>query len=259
MYAKVALIQTDIRPESVDCNLRTIELLIATAPQSDLYVLPETFATGFAAEPNEAAKAEQKIIEMMTRVVTKSDCAICGSLIVERDGRYRNRLLFVTPKGVESYDKRHLFSIGGEGEQYTTGIERVVVEWRGIRWLLSTCYDLRFPVWLRNRGDYDAMICVASWPAAKAEVWDTLLRARAIENVAYTIGVNRVGDDHSTHYEGGSVVYDFRGRAIAQCGNKACTVTAAIDREALEEFRGKFPVERDADDFELLTEKRSNR
>lgn len=161
MYAKVALIQTDIRPESVDCNLRTIEQLIATAPQSDLYVLPETFATGFAADPNEAAKAEQKIIEMMTRVVTKSDCAICGSLIVERDGRYRNRLLFVTPEGIESYDKRHLFSIGGEGEQYTAGTERVAVEWRGIRWLLSTCYDLRFPVWLRNRGDYDAMICVA--------------------------------------------------------------------------------------------------
>lgn len=259
MYAKVALIQTDIRPESVDCNLRAIEQMIASTPQCDLYVLPETFATGFAADPKEAAKAESSIIEMMRQVVRKSNCAICGSLIVERDGRYRNRLMFVTPKGETYYDKRHLFSIGGEGATYEAGTERKVVEWRGVRWLLSTCYDLRFPVWLRNRGDYDAMICVASWPAARAEVWDTLLSARAIENVAYVVGVNRVGDDHSTHYAGGSVAYDFRGRTMARGAADPSVLIAEIDTEARDLFRVKFPVEQDADEFELITLNSSNR
>lgn len=252
MYVKVALIQTDTRWKSVDYNLQVIEQMIATAPPSDLYVLPETFATGFGTEPAEAAKAEQQIVETMRQVVRKSNCAICGSLIVEREGRYRNRLMFVTPSSEEFYDKRHLFSIGGEGDEYIAGEERRIVEWRGIRWLLATCYDLRFPVWLRNRGDYDAMICVASWPAARAEVWSTLLRARAIENVTYVIGVNRVGDDPTTHYAGGSVAFNYRGEALTAHSDVANVLIAEIDTDAQQAFRRKFPVERDADDFELL-------
>lgn len=252
MQVKVALIQSDIRWKSVDYNLRKVEQMIAAAPPSDLYVLPETFATGFGTEPSEAAKAEQQIIEMMSRVANRSNCAVCGSLIVEHGGRYRNRLLFVTPDGAVHYDKRHLFSIGGEGAMYEAGEERRVVEWRGIRWLLATCYDLRFPVWLRNRGDYDAMICVASWPAARAEVWTTLLRARAIENVAYVVGVNRVGDDPTTHYAGGSVVFNYRGEPMTQPSNAESTLSAEIDLAAQQVFRRKFPVERDADDFELV-------
>ena len=259
MHAKVALIQSDIRWGSVDYNLQTIEQMVATAPAQDLYVLPETFATGFGIEPTEAAQAEQKIVEMMSNIARRANCAICGSLIVERDDRYRNRLLFVTPEDVVHYDKRHLFSIGGEGAQYEAGEERCVVEWRGVRWLLSTCYDLRFPVWLRNRCDYDAMICVASWPAARAEVWTTLLRARAIENVAYVVGVNRIGDDPTTHYAGGSVAFNYRGEVLTQTSDKACILSTEIDTEALQAFRLKFPVERDADDFELLIEKGADR
>lgn len=259
MHAKVALIQSDIRWGSVDCNLQAIEQMVAAAPAHDLYVLPETFATGFGTEPEEAARAEQRIVEMMSSIVRRANCAICGSLIVERDGRYRNRLLFVTPEGVAHYDKRHLFSIGGEGADYEAGEMRCVVEWRGIKWLLATCYDLRFPVWLRNRGDYDAMICVASWPAARAEVWTTLLRARAIENVAYVVGVNRVGDDPTTHYAGGSVAFNYRGEALTQTSDEACVLSAEIDTEALQAFRRKFPVERDADNFELLIEKGADR
>lgn len=259
MHAKVALIQSDIRWGSVDYNLQTIEQMVATAPAQDLYVLPETFATGFGTEPSEAVQAEQKIVEMMSNIARRANCAICGSLIVKRDGRYRNRLLFVTPEDVVLYDKRHLFSIGGEGAQYEAGEERCVVEWRGVRWLLSTCYDLRFPVWLRNRGDYDAMICVASWPAARAEVWTTLLRARAIENVAYVVGVNRIGDDPTTHYAGGSVAFNYRGEVLTQTSDKACILSTEIDTEALQAFRLKFPVERDADDFELLIEKGADR
>lgn len=259
MHAKVALIQSDIRWGSVDCNLQAIEQMVAAAPAHDLYVLPETFATGFGTEPEEAARAEQRIVEMMSSIARRANCAICGSLIIERNGRYRNRLLFVTPEGVAHYDKRHLFSIGGEGADYEAGEERCVVEWRGIKWLLATCYDLRFPVWLRNRGDYDAMICVASWPAARAEVWTTLLRARAIENVAYVVGVNRVGDDPTTHYAGGSVAFNYRGEALTQTSDEACVLSAEIDTEALQAFRRKFPVERDADNFELLIEKGADR
>lgn len=252
MMVKVALIQSDIRWKSVDYNLRAIEQMIDAAPASDLYVLPETFATGFGTEPSEAAKAEREIVKTMSRVAEKRNCAVCGSLIVEREGRFRNRLLFVTPEDTAHYDKRHLFSIGGEGAMYEAGEERCVVEWRGVRWLLTTCYDLRFPVWLRNRGDYDAMICVASWPAARAEVWTTLLRARAIENVAYVIGVNRVGDDPTTHYAGGSVAFNFRGEQLTSHSSEECVLTTEIDLAAQQAFRRKFPVERDADDFELV-------
>lgn len=259
MYAKVALIQSDIRWGSVDYNLQAIEQTIATAPPSDLYVLPETFATGFGTEPAEAAKAEPKIATMMSRVAQSRNCAICGSLIVEREGHYRNRLLFAMPDGAQYYDKRHLFSIGGEGNEYVAGKERRVVEWRGIKWLLATCYDLRFPVWLRNRGDYDAMICVASWSAARAEVWSTLLRARAIENVAYVVGVNRVGDDPTTHYAGGSVAFNYRGEALTAHSDVASVLCAEIGTDAQQAFRRKFPVERDADDFELLIEKSVDR
>lgn len=259
MCAKVAIIQTDIRPDSIENNLRQAEEMIASVPHCDLYVLPETFATGFDADPTQAAKAEKRIVDWVSDVAKKSNCAISGTLIVERNGRYRNRHIFATPDLIEHYDKRHLFSIGGEGEKFDAGTERKVVEWRGIRWLLATCYDLRFPVWLRNRGDYDAMICAASWPAARGEVWRTLLQARAIENVAYVVGANRIGNDSSTSYQGDSMICDYRGGKLAESGNNVAVLCAEIEREELEAFRRKFPVECDADDFELLTEKRANR
>lgn len=254
MSVKVSLIQPDIAWESVENNLRSIDRLFDSAPASDLYVLPETFATGFASDPSESARQEESIVAWMRTLAQKFNCAISGTLIVERDTKFRNRHLFVTPTEITVYDKRHLFSIGGEGDRYCAGKERKVVEWRGVRWLLATCYDLRFPVWLRNRGDYDVMICAASWPAARAEVWDTLLRARAIENVAYSIGVNRIGSDPTTKYSGGSVVYDFRGRAMARAEATESVLSIEIDCAALNEFREKFPVERDADDFELITD-----
>ncbi len=256
MYAKVALIQHNIEWESVDRNLRTIEDMIDNQPSCDLYVLPETFATGFATDPTKAAEAEEAIVEVMQRIAKRHNCAICGTLIVRRRERFRNCFLFVMPDRSEHYDKRHLFSIGGEGDEYEAGIERKIVEWRGIRYLLATCYDLRFPVWLRNRGDYDAMICVASWPAARAEVWSTLLRARAIENVAYVIGVNRVGNDPTTHYEGGSTVFDFRGQQQTNAAEQIGIFETQLDTDTQSAFRCKFPVEHDADDFELFIKER---
>ena len=149
---------------------------------------------------------------------------------------------------MEYYDKHHLFTYGGEHNHYTAGDKRVVVEWRGVRILLEICYDLRFPIWSRNRGDYDMIIYVASWPTPRVEAWKALLVARAIENQCYVAGVNRVGDDPNCTYCGGSSIIDPYGRHLAICADSCeCEASAEIDMEALEAFREKFPVLKDAD------------
>ena len=162
---------------------------------------------------------------------------------------FYNRLYFVRPDGsVEHYDKRHLFTYGGEDKHFTRGNRRVVVAWRGVRLLLEVCYDLRFPVWSRNRGDYDAALYVASWPKSRVEAWSTLLRARAIENQCYVVGVNRIGEDPNCEYCGCSAIIDPYGRTLAECErDKECLAEAELDMEALRAFRAKFPVLRDAD------------
>lgn len=244
MPVKVSMIQLDMRYESPEANVGRAERMIADAPESDIYILPETFATGFVPDRK---YADARIgLDMMQRVARRSNCAVCGSLAVADGGRLYNRHFFVTPDGIEHYDKRHLFSIGGEGG-YTAGRDRRIVEWRGMRWLLATCYDLRFPVWLRCRDDYDAIVCVASWPESRAETWTALLKARAIENLAYVAGVNRAGD----RWAGGSAAVDFCGRTMAGLGTAEGTATVMFDRTALQEFRLAFPAGRDADWFEL--------
>ena len=149
------------------------------------------------------------------------------------------------------YDKKHLFTYGGEHLRFTAGTERVVVEWRGVRILLEVCYDLRFPVWARNRGDYDMILYVASWPTPRVSAWSALLVARAIENQCYVAGVNRVGTDPACEYCGGSVIIDPYGKTIAACEmNQECEASAEVDMEKLNAFREKFPALNDADDFE---------
>lgn len=162
---------------------------------------------------------------------------------------YRNRFYFVRPDGsVAHYDKHHLFSYGGEQQHYTAGQERVVVEWGGIRFLLQVCYDLRFPVWSRNRADYDCTLYVASWPTSRQAAWTTLLHARAIENQCYVLGANRVGTDPACTYSGGSVIIDPYGRDLAACPcNEECAAVAELDMDALRAFRKKFPVLNDRD------------
>ena len=178
--------------------------------------------------------------------------AICGSYITVDNGRYYNRAFFLTPEGEEFYyDKRHLFAPGGEARQYTPGDSRAVVEYGGVRFLLLVCYDLRFPVWSRCRGDYDAILCCASWPAPRREVWRTLLRARAIENQCYAAGVNRVGDDPAARYAGDSALVDFKGRTMVEAGGGERILTGVFDTGALAAFREKFPAWRDADEFVL--------
>lgn len=234
-------------------NLTRFGEMIAEATAADLILLPEMFATGFVTDPAGAVGAAEVALEWMRRVACEKGAAVAGSVAVEENGRYYNRCYFVKPGGsVEKYDKRHLFRVGGEDREYTAGNERVIVEWAGFRILLQLCYDLRFPVFSRVRGDYDMAVCLASWPATRRGAWDVLLRARAIENVCYVAGVNRVGCDPVCRYDGGTGLVDFRGDVLsAAADGKEGIVHTRADMDELLRFRERFPVLADADDFEL--------
>ena len=251
---KVKLIQADIRWGDPGANRAAFERKITGLGAADLIVLPEMFTTGFCTSPRGVAEpAGGPTLEWMRRMARERDAAIAGSVAVEEGGRFYNRFYFVRPDGTfEQYDKHHLFTYGGEHHEYTGGDRRVVAEFRGWRILLMVCYDVRFPVWARNRGDYDLILYVASWPAPRAAAWDALLRARAIENVCYVAGVNRVGDDPACQYAGGTVLYDFVGSPLAEARpGVEETIGGRIDRAALDAFRTKFPALGDADPFTL--------
>ena len=222
---------------------------------TDLVLLPEMFTTGFSMRSGELAEPmDGATVNWMREQAKALDAAIYGSVIITEGGRFFNRGLFVEPSGkVTVYDKRHLFRFANENEHYSAGQERVVIEWREWRILLQVCFDLRFPVFSRNRNDYDAILYVANWPETRSHPWKQLLIARAIENQCYVAGLNRVGmDGKGIHYTGGSRVIDPKGEVIAGCDDgKEEVITHILQREPLEEFRAKFPVSMDADDFEL--------
>lgn len=247
---KITLLQTDISWSSPEENIEKAERLIEETGTADLFVLPEMWSTGFVTDA--PGEDQQEALAWMWNTAKRKDAAVCGSLAVKLDnGQSVNRQFFVEPSGeISTYDKRHLFRYGGEDRYYRAGHQRKVVEWRGVRFLLVTCYDMRFPVWMRYRGDYDAIICVANWPESRQHVWHTLLRARAIENQCYVIGCNRVGDDPNCHYVGHSAVIDSRGKAIAEdLTERQTTVSATIDIDELNSFRERFGVLADRDRF----------
>lgn len=247
---RVTILQRNIEWANPALNIQRADEAISRNAGADLYVLPEMFSTGFCTQPEGIAESsESDTLRWMQRKAAEMNAAIAGSVAIEQEGRYYNRFYFVKPDGsVTHYDKKHLFTYGGEHLRFTAGEERVVVEWRGVRILLEVCYDLRFPIWARNRGDYDMILYVASWPTPRVAVWSALLVARAIENQCYVAGVNRVGIDPTCDYCGGSVVIDPYGRHIATCADGVeCEATAEVDMAALEAFREKFPVLRDAD------------
>jgi predicted amidohydrolase len=252
MKHRVAVCQYDIEWRNIPANLARVEHLIAPL-EADCIVLPVMFATGFSTDPTSIAEPmDGQTVEWMRSVAHRYNCAIVGTAIIEAEGKFYNRTLFVKPSGeITHSDKRHLFSIGGEADQLTAGTERVIVEWGGLRWLLLTCYDLRFPVWSRNRGDYDVALYPASWPASRRFAWQTLLRARAIENEAYVIGANRIGSDPTTRYSGDSAIIGFKGESLAEMGEKEGVLTAELDLQELEVFREKFPTLKDVDEFTL--------
>lgn len=233
---------------------------MASSTNSDLYVLPEMWTTGFAIKPHGIAETNDSSLSWMITAAKKYNAAICGSIAVELTNNdteevgssaksYRNRHYFVFPDGsYKFYDKHHLFSFGNENRFYDAGKERVIIEYKGVRFLLQTCYDLRFPVWMRYNGDYDAIIFVANWPESRKNVWQILLRARAIENQCYVIGCNRVGKDEYNIYTGESAVIDPKGNTIAE-SNRAeeSVISADISIRDLQLFREKFRVLDDRD------------
>ena len=254
---RVTLVQSMLHWEDAAANREMFGAKLASLQgTTDLVVLPEMFTTGFSMRSTVLAETmEGATVEWLRAQAKSTDCALYGSAIITADGKYFNRGLFGTPAGqVTHYDKRHLFRMADEIHHYSPGTQRVIVELHSWRMLLQVCYDLRFPVFARNRNDYDAILYVANWPEARGYPWSQLLIARAIENQCYVIGVNRVGmDGKGIHYTGGSVVIDPKGQVIAACeAGQESVVTCALDRAALEDFRAKFPVGMDADDFRLL-------
>ena len=259
MTQNVAIVQRDIVWSDWRANKESIMALVAALasdirdgkrPKVDVVIFSEMFTTGFVTDPERIADRDGRNISLMIDIARELDAAVVGSVVVERDKEYRNRMYFITPDAeVRWYDKRHLFSIGGEAEKFTAGDERTVVEWRGVRYLLEVCYDLRFPVWSRQRGDYDAIIYSALWPKARREVWRTLLRARAMENQAYVFGVNRIGAEPTLEYAGDTMAVDYRGDIMADCGNEATIAIVEIDLERQTAFKERFDVARDADNF----------
>ena len=247
---KITILQQNILWANPTANVRKADEAINQNPGADLYVLPEMFSTGFCTNPEGIAEStESETLQWMKDKAATTDAAIAGSVAVTEDGKYYNRFYFVKPDGsVTHYDKKHLFTYGGEHLRFTAGEERVVVEWKGVRILLEVCYDLRFPVWARNRGDYDMILYVASWPTPRVSAWSALLVARAIENQCYVAGVNRVGTDPAGEYCGGSVIIDPYGKTLAACEmNQECEASAEVDMDKLNAFREKFPVLNDAD------------
>ena len=220
----------------------------------DLMLLPEMFSTGFSMAS--AALAEPMsgpTLEWMREQAQRWQVQLCGSVIIEEQRQYYNRLLWVAPNGdVQHYDKRHRFRMAGEHDHFAAGVERVIFTMGDWRILPSVCYDLRFPVWLRNRNDYDLLLCVANWPAARRKAWSTLLDARALENQCYTLGVNILGTDgNDLAYVGGSALVDANGERLVDCGDRMGFFSATLERQALLEQREAFPVWQDADEFDL--------
>ena len=228
---------------------------------TDLVVLPETFLSGFTNDTRANAETMDGAgLRWMRDLAGEVGAVVCGSLVVREDERCVNRLVWMRPDGTHAqYDKRHLFRMAKEHERYAGGGERLIVELNGWRICPLVCYDLRFPVWSRNRHDartqrfdYDLLMYVANWPSARRHPWRTLLAARAIENLSYCVGVNRVGYDcNDLHYAGDSVVHDFLGQPLVELGAQEQVVTVVFDPAALAAHRERFPAWMDADAFSI--------
>ncbi len=252
---KVSIIQPDIAWEDKSGNFAKIEKTLDHIKGSDIVILPEMFNTGFTM--NTARMGEppaSETFDWMIHFSEKGHFGLCGSYIVKERSRYFNRWIFVTPeKNSWHYDKRHLFTMGGEEKAFTPGKKRITFKFRGIRILPNVCYDLRFPVWSRNRNDYDLMINSACWPASRSSVWITLLKARSIENQCFVAGANRIGiDGEGIKYCGESMIINPYGEIISSSKrNEESIISAEISINELSAFRKKFPVLKDADDFTI--------
>lgn len=250
---KISIVQNAPEKGNWIQNLTDLDQIIGGGCGADIYVLPEMFATGQYIDPAEVVQTmNSPIVNWLQDKASKLNAAICGTLPVTENGSIYNRLCFAMPDGTMAcYDKHHLFTYSGEAEHFTAGSDRVVVSFRGLRILLLICYDLRFPTFSRNRDDYDAVFYPANWPDKRILAWDTLLRARAIENQCYAIGVNRSGSDDFGFYPGHSAIITPYGETLIQTDERPQMLSADLDMERLARFRTKFPVLQDADKNEL--------
>ncbi|MEM1135288.1 MAG: amidohydrolase [Bacteroidota bacterium] len=252
----ITLIQTTIYWENVQANLSHLEEKIwELQDNTDIIILPEMFNTGFSMNAEKLAEPMNlTTTKWMKQMAAQTRACLCGSIIVKEYGKFFNRLLWVQPDGKYFfYDKRHLFRMAKEHQIFSAGINRLVVEWKGWKICPLVCYDLRFPVWSRNRNnEYDLLIYVANWPAARESAWNTLLPARAVENLCYTIGLNRCGEDGlNIPYQGDSRIDDYLGKNLLQMGKEENMTTSILSLEKLARYREKFPAQHDADQFEL--------
>lgn len=247
---KISGINLDISWKDKDANYHTIQKA-AQYISTDILLLPEMFATGFYMKPNEIADENEETLRWMKSLAHERQTAVCGSVAVKENDIFYNRMYFVEPNGTfYSYDKRHLFSYSGEDKTYTPGKEKVIVHYKGWRILLQVCYDLRFPVFTRNNDNYDVILYVANWPKSRIDAWQTLLKARAIENQAYVFGLNRIGiDGNNLEYPESSYCYFADGTEVSSTSENI--ISAEFTREKLENFREKFPFLSDRDHFSL--------
>jgi omega-amidase len=254
---RISMLQTDIVWQDKEENLRLLRgKLQKLRGETDLIILPEMFSTGFSMQSHSLGEpVTGKTITTLQAWANEYAVAIAGSYIAYDHSTYYNRAFFLTPEGDSYYyDKRHLFRMGGEYDSFSSGSKRLIVPYRGWNICLLVCYDLRFPVWSRNRkNEYDLLIYVANWPASRRHVWDALLKARALENMSYVCGVNRIGSDgNGLSHNGGSVLYSARGEVLTSIpDNEEHISTTKIDIQSLHQFREKFPAWRDADNFQL--------
>ena len=241
----------DVVWENPVANFKMIEEEFSNV-QADIFLLPEMFTTGFSMRPERIADGNQSTLNWMQRFASHKNAAICGSVSIMEQGKYFNRMYFVKPDGSYfQYDKRHLFSFSGEDKTYAQGKERIIAEYQGVRFLLQICYDLRFPVFSRNKNDYDVALYVANWPEKRVAAWEHLLKARAIENQAIVFGLNRIGTDgNGLYYPESSYAFFADGEQIST--KKENLITAKIDLIQLQSFRKHYDFLRDRDEFEMV-------
>ena len=254
---KITTFQAYLFWENIDKNLQNLGLrLSAIREKTDLIVLPEMFSTGFSMNPEKLAEEMNgKSMQWMQAQAHKFECVITGTLIIKENGKYYNRLIWMRPDGTyETYDKRHLFGFAEEDKHYTAGNKKLIVELNGWKICPVICYDLRFPVWLRNRdAEYDMLLVLANWPERRSLHWRTLIPARAVENQAYVVAVNRVGHDgNETYHSGDSMCIDPNGKVIYYKPNDEDLYTFSVNLEEVQNSRRRHPFLQDADEFQII-------